>query len=187
MPPLDILIARYGLVAVFLGAGIEGETTVIGAGLLAHEGLLDPYAAAAAASAGSMVADQIFFLIGRLFRHHPRVEKVLQRPAVERVMHWLERYPTAFIFGFRFLYGLRTISPMAIGTASVPAARFLIVNLAAAIVWGCLFTGLGYAFGSAIQRLLGDIHWLPKAAAFALLVALLAVALRWCVRRFDPA
>ncbi len=184
---LDILIARYGLVAVFLGAGIEGETSVIGAGLLAHEGLLDPYAVAAAASAGSLVADQLFFLIGRLFRHRPRVEAVLQRPSVERVMHMLERHPTAFIFGFRFLYGLRTISPIAIGTTAVPTARFLIVNLAAAILWGALFTALGYGFGSGLERLVGKLHWSWKIVAFAALAGLLGLVLRRFVRRLDPA
>jgi membrane protein DedA with SNARE-associated domain len=184
--PLDILVARYGLVAVFFGAGIEGETSVIGAGLLAHDGLLDPYAVAVAASAGSLVADQLFFLIGRLFRHHPRVEAVLQRPSVERVMHMLERHPTAFIFGFRFLYGLRTISPIAIGTTAVPGARFLMINLAAAILWGTLFTALGFGFGSGLERLLGKLHWSWKIVAFVALGGMLALLLRWFVRRFDP-
>ena len=34
---------------------------------------------------------------------------------------------------------------------------FLAVNLAAAIVWGCVFSAIGYAFGNVIEEMLGRI------------------------------
>ncbi|MHA4875595.1 DedA family protein, partial [Enterococcus faecium] len=66
------------------------------------------------------------------------------------------------IFAFRFLYGFRTISPVAIGTTKVSARLFVLVNGVSAIVWGVVFTGVGYLFGhgfeKAIERLLPDRH-----------------------------
>ena len=69
---IELLITRYGLAAVFLGAGIEGETMVVTGGLLAHGGLMPVTGVAIAAAAGSFVADQLFFAAGRRFRDHPR-------------------------------------------------------------------------------------------------------------------
>src|SRR5690242_20928624 len=67
---IEAIIARYGVVAVFAGAGFEGETAAVAGGLLAHQGYFALPSAMAAAAAGSLVADQIFFLLGRRFRAH---------------------------------------------------------------------------------------------------------------------
>ncbi|GGB38885.1 DedA family protein [Sphingomonas metalli] len=150
---IEAIIARYGLIALFFGAGLEGETAVVTGGILSHRGLLPLAGAAAVAVAGSFVADQLFFLIGRRFRHHPRVRRIMARPAFARALAAFERRPTGFILGFRFLYGLRTISPIAIGTTSVAHRQFLALNALAAIVWGVTFTGLGYVFGDGLEAL----------------------------------
>ena len=154
---IELLITRYGLAAVFLGAGIEGETMVVTGGVLAHDGLLPVAGVAIAAAAGSFVADQGFFAFGRHFRDHPRVRRAEARPAFARALAAFERHPTVFVFGFRFLYGLRTVAPMAIGTTGIRARSFAALNLAAAILWACLFTGIGYVFADGIERLFGRI------------------------------
>mgnify|MGYP002652149595 CR=1 FL=1 len=69
----------------------------------------------------------------------------------------MERRPTAFIFIFRFLYGLRTISPIAIGTTAVPHWRYTTINAVSAALWGVIFTGIGYLFGDAFERFVGKL------------------------------
>ena len=151
---LEALLHHYGLAALFVGAGVEGETVVVGGGLLAHKGYVSLGGAMAAASAGSFVADQLFFLAGRRFRGHRWVRRFTEKPAFARALTALERYPIGFIFAFRFIYGLRTVSPIAIGTSRVEARLFLIVNAVAAIVWGVSFTTIGYLFGRQVEHLL---------------------------------
>ena len=151
---MEALLQHYGLAALFVGAAIEGETVVVGGGLLAHKGYVPLAGAMAAASAGSFVADQLFFLAGRRFRDHRWVRRVTEKPAFARALAALERYPIGFIFAFRFIYGLRTVSPVAIGTSRVDARTYLIVNVVAAIVWGVAFTAIGYAFGHQVEHLL---------------------------------
>ena len=54
----------------------------------------------------------------------------------ERVARLLDRWGNWFVLSFRFLYGLRTISPVAIGLSSIPAAyRFTLLNAISAMVW----------------------------------------------------
>jgi len=177
---LPELIAHYGLPALFVGAAVEGETVVVAGGVAAHQGLLPLVGAMIATATGSFAADQAWFAAGRHFRDHRRVQQARAKPAFARAIEWLERYPIGFIFAFRFLYGLRTVSPIAIGTTRVPAHTFVLVNAASAAIWGVVFTGIGYLFGHAFERLVGRItaHW-PWAVA-ALAVAAIAFAwFRW--------
>ncbi len=114
---IETLIAQYGLAAIFVGAGLEGETSVVTGGLLAHEGLLSLGGTALAAVVGSFAADQLFFFAGRRYRDTARVRRIRAKPAFAKALDTLDRHPTVFILSFRFLYGLRTISPIAIGTS----------------------------------------------------------------------
>ncbi|CAN5484832.1 DedA family protein [soil metagenome] len=178
----EILIARYGLAAVFLGAGIEGETMVVTGGVLAHEGLLPWLGVAIAASAGSFVADQIFFAAGRRFRDTRRVRRMIARPNFTRAMEMFERHQTGFVLGFRFLYGLRTVSPIAIGTSHIRSRDFWVLNAISATAWGFLFSGLGFVFGNAITGIFGKLHpgriLLPALAAAVVGVAIFQ-GVRW--------
>jgi membrane protein DedA with SNARE-associated domain len=168
---IETLIARFGLAAVFVGAGIEGETIVVTGGLLAHSGLLPLTGVAIAAAAGSFISDQLFFAIGRRFRDHPRVRRIEARPTFAKALALFERHPTAFVFGFRFLYGLRTVSPLAIGTSGIRARKFAALNIIAAIVWAALFTGIGYVFADGIERFFGKMKSVEHVAIAALAVA----------------
>lgn len=180
---IEALVSHYGLAALFLSAGLEGETVVVAGGLLAHRGLFSLGGAMAAASAGSFVADQLWFFIGRRFHDHRWVQKARAKPAFARAIDIFHRHPTGFIFAFRFIYGFRTVSPIAIGTTDVSAKLFVAVNLVSAIVWGVAFTTIGYVFGHGFERFVGRI--LPDTRALLLVaggvVALVGVIalVRW--------
>ncbi|MGF7149033.1 membrane protein DedA with SNARE-associated domain [Sphingomonas zeicaulis] len=181
---LEALVARYGLIALFLGAGIEGETIVVLGGIMVHRGSLPLLPAIAAAAAGSCIADQIFFALGRRFRDHRFVRRIRDRHAFTRALTTFERHPTAFVFAFRFLYGLRTVSPVAIGTTTLPTARFMAVNAASALLWGAIFISAGYLFGRAIETTFGRIRPLEHVLIpAAVLILVLAVGQRWWRRR----
>jgi len=67
MEHLQSIIAEYGLYFVFLGTLLEGETVVIMAGFLSHQGLLNPLGVAGAAFLGSWINDQgLFYIAPRL-------------------------------------------------------------------------------------------------------------------------
>lgn len=173
---IEHLIVRYGLLGLCIGAGLEGETVTVIGGIMVHRGLLPFWPAVIAAGAGSFVADQLFFLLGRRFRESRRVRSLHDRPAFARAIATFERHPLGFTFAFRFLYGLRTISPIAIGTTRLPAAKFMAVNLASALVWGLLFVLLGFVSGHAIEVIFGRIQSIEH-LLIAVLVCALAVAL----------
>lgn len=67
---IELLFVRYGVIAILLGAGLEGEATVVAGGILAHRHLIPLWEAVAAASAGSFIIDQAWFFLGRHCQHY---------------------------------------------------------------------------------------------------------------------
>ena len=158
-------IAQYGLIAILVGAALEGETVAMIGGMSAHRGLFALPAVWAAVMFGTVISDQGFYYAGRLLRDRPWVRKMRSTARFARAQSLFERHPQKFILLFRFLYGLRTVSPLLVGTTGFPPLRFAILNLVAAILWSTLFVGLGYAFGLGIERLYDQMpsfgDWLP--------------------------
>jgi membrane protein DedA with SNARE-associated domain len=62
--------------------------------------------------------------------------------------------------GFRFLYGLRIVTPFVIGMSGFSAKLFIVLNAISAIIWAIVISCLGYGFGEFLSVLLKDVkHW----------------------------
>lgn len=168
------LLAHYGAAAVFVGAAFEGNTAVLAGGFLAHQHLMSLWTALLSATAGSALIDQLLFLAGRGFRDHRWVARTSTRPAFARALGFIERFPVGYILAFRFLYGLRLISPVAIGVSQIPAWRFAALNALAALLWAGVFTVAGAVGGAALESALG--RSVPLSAKVAIAAAILVVS-----------
>src|SRR5512143_230365 len=100
---LEELVLQYGYLAVFIGTLLEGETILVLAGFAAHQGYLNLGLTMLAAFAGSATGDQLWFLLARRYGRG----WVARRPGLAAKLapaaRWLERNPTLFILGFRFV------------------------------------------------------------------------------------
>jgi membrane protein DedA with SNARE-associated domain len=177
---ISALIAQYGYLAVFIGTLLEGETVLALAGFAAHRGYLDLRLVLAVAFAGSVIGDQTAFLVGhrwggRLLRASPRLAV-----AVERAKPHLKRHANWFVLVNRFLIGLRTAGPIAVGIVGMPWLRFLALNMIGAAVWSVTIAMLGYFLGYGLETLLGDLRHIEKWIFAAVLIGALAA---WILRR----
>ncbi len=175
---MEAAIAHYGLIALLLGAAIEGEPFVVAGGVLAHRGLLPLWAVAASSIAGAVLVDQLWFWAARRGRDNRWVAGVRRRPAFARSIALLERHRIGFLSLFRFAYGVRAVAPVAIGLSRVPASLFAGLEAAAAIVWGLAFTALGWASGPLFERLSARWGGVVEAAAILVSAGALAFVLR---------
>ena len=143
------LIAQYGYYMVFVGTLLEGETVVALAGFAAFQGHLHLSIIILVAIAGAVIGDQCFFYFGR----HKGKKVLAKHPEwharVEKIHVWMERYRDWLIFGSRFMYGFRAITPIVIGTSNVSRLRYFILDTLGAIFWAPLFAFGGYLFGGA--------------------------------------
>jgi membrane protein DedA with SNARE-associated domain len=156
MHQIHELLRQYGdwfYLVTFLWTAVEGETFVIFAGLAAQKNLLNVYLLFLAAWLGSMTGDQIFFFLGRRYGVHIIEHMPHLKPKVDRVLGWLEKYAVIFILSYRFMYGLRNVSGIAVGLSHLPWKKFAVLNAIAAFVWAFAFVGFGYAFSKTIDEL----------------------------------
>jgi len=155
---LEQLVQNYGYLAVLTGTFLEGETILVLGGMAAKLGYLRLPGVIAVAFAGTLAGDQLYFHLGR--RHGPAL--LARRPAwqarARQVQALLGRHPEMVILGFRFLYGLRTVTPFVIGMSGISSLRFLLLNALGAAGWAVVIGSLGYLFGHGLEIILGDLH-----------------------------
>ncbi len=183
MNPGELLLGflqQWGNAVVFLGALLEGETVLLLAGLLVHEGTLQFLPVVLLAAAGGFAGDQFFFLLGR--RYGTRFAEKFPRlqPALARAERLIVRHDTAFILANRFLYGLRLAGPMTLGASRIAYGRYAPLDLAGACVWATTVVSLGFFFGQAARLLLGDLH---RIEGWLIAAVVLMAALVWLLRR----
>jgi membrane protein DedA with SNARE-associated domain len=152
------LIAEYGYGALFVGSLLEGETLLILAGFAVHQGYLQLHWVILTAMFGGFLGDQFYFWVGRrhgawVLRRFPRII-----PVVKRTDALIERHPRVIIVMIRFLYGLRTVGPFAIGISTIKTKRFVLLNALGAAIWAVSIGWAGYVFGQAMAVWLDNLQ-----------------------------
>jgi membrane protein DedA with SNARE-associated domain len=178
---LEYFVSTYGYLAILLGTFIEGETILVVGGFAAHLGYLQLPYVMASAFLGSFMGDQFFFIIGRLkgqvlLSKFRRVQK-----RVDKIHVFLHRYNDLIMVGFRFVYGIRVLTPVVLGmNHKVKAGRFFIFNALGALVWSVVISAGGYLFGEALQMILKDF----RKYQFAIMLGMMIMGfLGWLLHR----
>lgn len=154
---LEELIASYGYVAVVIGSFLEGETFLILGGFAAHRGYLELPWVIVCAFIGALSGDILYFLIGRTKGKDALKRRPQWKARSEKVFQLLDKHQNLLILGFRFLYGLRTVTPFLIGTSNVSPIRFLILDVLSASLWAIVVGTTGYLIGETLQIIIGNI------------------------------
>ena len=175
---LSQLIEQYGLYAVFFLVMIEGDITLLMAGVLAHSAFFGDSATASFArvlvwgTLGGVASDNLAYLAGRAFGKTVRNFR-FYRSSKERMQRLTDRFGTLSIFLSKYIYGLRWASCTFYGVAHMPYVRFLLLSLASCFVWVLILSGIGFFFSTAVMGLLGDFRRLGKALLVIVIVGIL--------------
>jgi membrane protein DedA with SNARE-associated domain len=177
-------VHEWGYIAVFLGAIVEGETVILTASALAALGYLNLYNIMGITFCTTVVVDQGLFLIGRrygpaFFERFPKL-----RPRADRAFRLLHRFDKWFILSFRFIYGIRVISPIVIGAAGVEHKRFAPLNVLSALIWTTVSCYSGYMMGDVLERLLKNLEIVKHYVMIGLAIAVSIAAIYWIWKRY---
>lgn len=176
---INLLVMKYGLLAVLIGCLAEGESVVILGGFFVHQGMFDPVHFASVAFVGAFLGDTGLFFLGRRFAGHPLVERVRRKPGFSHAHRLLNRHPHWFIFLNRYAYGMRAIGGIAVGMSTVRLSSFLVLNAAASMVWVGIFATIGYLGGLGIEKWLGAALHGHQRLIFALIAGVATTLLAW--------
>ena len=170
LTPVEML-GKYGYIVILGWTFLEGETIVIIAGMLSTKIGLDPWLIALCAFCGSFASDQVMFSLGKykghdVLHYFPRVERNIDRAAV-----LFKKYDIALILGFRFVYGVRNITPIMLGISGVSHRKFLMLNFIGAGIWALSFSFGGYYAGEVFMSIMDKVGH----GIFYAIIAVLAV------------
>lgn len=155
---LDSFIRNYGYWALLVGTFLEGETILMLGGLSAQLGYLDLSLVMVVAFIGSFSGDQFYFIVGRLKGAELLAKHQRWRARVSKVHCYLERYHDLIMLAFRFVYGIRIMTPFVLGmNPRIRTGRFFVFNAIGAAIWSIVVAGGGYLFGHALELVLSDI------------------------------
>lgn len=166
---MELWIQQFGYLALLVGTFLEGETILVLAGFAAHRGYLNLSGVILAAVIGTLFGEQLFFYLGWKHSDYLLQRRPDWKPRLARVQNLIRDYQIPIMLGFRFLYGLRTITPFTLGASKVPLRLFIPLNLAGALIWALAIGTAGYLFGQTLEVFLGDIKRYER-WAFAALV-----------------
>jgi membrane protein DedA with SNARE-associated domain len=156
---LEDLIKTYGYWAMLIGTFLEGETILIIGGFVAYLGYLKLSLVMLIAFVGSFSGDQLYFFIGRLKGPSLLIKYPKLDSRVDKINRAIERYHDLIMLGFRFIYGMRIMTPFVMGlNPKIRIGRFVFLNAIGAVIWSVVISTGGYLFGTAIEVLMKDIR-----------------------------
>jgi len=183
----ELLLQKFGYLAVFVGTFLEGETILVLAGFFAERGYLHLPLVVLCACSGAYAGHVFWFWLGRtrgvkLLDRFPKMKKHFGKG-----VRMFERYGAPAIFITQWLYGLRITCAVIIGISRISTIKFLVYEAITCVVWGIIIGGAGYIFGTAVERILGRAAHIERYGLIVLVAVALGVWLyhRWKEKRAE--
>ena len=177
------LLGQYGLYAVFILVMLEGDITLLLAGVLAHSAFFGEYSFARVllwGTIGGCLSDNLAYLAGRGFCESVR-EFRFYRAAQPRLERLTNKFGALSIFLSKYIYGLRWAACVFYGVGRMPYLRFAALSFASCFLWVFVLAGAGYFFSGAVMGLIGDFQRLGKVL---LVIVLLGIVGFYLAERF---
>lgn len=161
-----ILFAEVGL---FLGFFLPGDTLLIAAGIIAHQGRIGILSVILVSAVAAILGDSLAYYLGRRWGRSvfERDTFLFRKDHMIKSEEFFEKYGPKTLLVSHFLPVVRTFTPLLAGVGKMPYKKFLIWNVTGDLLWAFSVTLVGYYIGSRI----------PNADRYILLLVLAATVL----------
>jgi len=171
---LESLIT-YGYVILFFYSLGGGFFALAAAGILSSMGKMDLSISIAVATISNFIGDQALLLFTRSNKSQVMeyLKKHRRKLAYSHIL--MKKYGTWVIFLQKYIYGVKTLVPIAIGLTRYDAIKFAIYNFAAAVVWAFVVGVSSYLGGKTILSILEKAKenpWVMPLIGVSIIVAL---------------
>lgn len=163
-------LATYGYIGLFLYSFGGGFVALVGAGVLSFMGKMDLTLVIAIAFIANAIGDIMLFYMAR-YQKSMMMEGLKQHRRKLALAHiMMKKNGNWIILIQKFVYGIKTLIPIAIGLTKYDFKKFAILNVLSSAVWALAF-GLGsYYSGSTLVKFAEIISGKPWIAPIILVV-----------------
>jgi membrane protein DedA with SNARE-associated domain len=154
-------LSTYGYIILFLYSFGGGFFALVAAGALSYMGKMDITTSIAVAAVANYIGDMFLFYMARYNKGFakPYMSNHRRKVALSHVL--IKKYGDFVIFIQKFIYGVKTLVPIAFGLSKYSFVKFGILNAPASLVFSLFFGLLSYYGGEQIVKAFGVIKENP--------------------------
>ena len=132
---MEELIRDWGYIILFLYSFGGGFIALVVAGILSYSGELNIFIAMLVAGSANFLGDQFLFVVARKNKHQAKqmMEKHKRKIAFSHLL--MRRYGSWVVFIQKYIYGVKTLIPLAMGLTKYDYKKFMFFIFLAAIQW----------------------------------------------------
>lgn len=147
---MEEFIKEWGYIALFLYSFGGGFVGLVIAGVLSYAGDLNIYISILVAGTSNFLGDQFLFLLARKNKFFAKdiMKKYGRKIALAHLM--MRKYGSFAILVQKYIYGIKTLIPLAMGITKYSYGKFTLFNFVATIIWSCIIGYLSYTAGELI-------------------------------------
>ncbi len=157
---MEQLIQDWGYVALFLYSFGGGFVGLIFAGVLSYAGDLNIYVSILVAGVSNFLGDQFLFFLARKNKSYAKemMKKYGRKIALAHLM--MRKYGSLVVFVQKYIYGIKTLIPLAMGLTKYSSVKFIIFNILATILWAIVVGYASYSAGEYILSISDDFKYI---------------------------
>jgi len=175
----------WGYLILFLYSLGGGFLALAAAGVLSSAGELNIVLCIVIACISNFIGDSGLFLVSRYNKKEimPYLRKQRRNLALAQIL--FRKYGDRIISIKKFIYGLKTLVPIAIGITKYSFLKFSVINAVSSLIWALVVGLLSYYAGDFVRELYVHIKDAPWIAPLALgaIVAAIVLYFRFATRK----
>lgn len=177
---MEELIKDWGYIALFAYSFGGGFVGLIVAGVLSFAGDLNIYISIAVAATSNFLGDQFLFFLARKNKSYAKdmMKNYGRKIALAHLM--MRKYGSLVVFIQKYVYGIKTLIPLAMGLTKYSSIKFTIFNIFATIVWAVVVGYGSYTAGEYILSVADDFKYVGIG-----LVIVIALVISYMFKRID--
>ena len=170
---MEEFIRDWGYIALFLYSFGGGFVGLVFAGVLSYSGDLNIYISILVAGVSNFLGDQFLFYLARKNKNYAKdmMKKYGRKIALAHLL--MKKYGSFVIFVQKYIYGIKTLVPLAMGITKYSAIKFSIFNALAAVLWACVIGYASFTAGEYILNLSEDFKYV---GLFTVVMVILAIS-----------
>lgn len=167
---MEELIRDWGYIALFLYSFGGGFVGLVFAGVLSYAGDLNLYISILVAASSNFLGDQFLFFLARKNKSYAKdmMKNYGRKIALAHLM--MRKYGSFVVFIQKYIYGIKTLIPLAMGITKYSSFKFTILNVFATALWGAVVGYASYTAGEYILSTADEFKYIGLAIVAAILL-----------------
>ena len=168
---MEDLIRDWGYIVLFLYSFGGGFLALAVAGVLSYAGDLNIYVTLIVAGSANFIGDQFLFFLARNNKAYAKqmMGKHQRKIALAHLM--MRKYGSIVVFLQKYIYGIKTLIPLAMGLTKYDGRKFTLFNFLATIIWTLVVGIVSYMLGELVYTYVDEFK--TYGIAFVVLILVL--------------